>query len=122
MGEIYPAPYILNLGTNMPRKIPVNVFLPSGGPTDTLFGPSELDFPSISRPKILMTSPQRSHISGLVEITVTHDETKPRGISVEVQGAMGFDLKIGDLEEVCRRGGTLGLSGRIWASRHNIST
>lgn len=95
------------------------MFLPA---TDNLFGPTELGFAPVSGPKILMTSPGRLPISGLVEITVAHDETKPRGISVEVQGAMGSDIKIGDLEEVCRRGGTLGLSGRVWASGHGVSS
>jgi len=66
-----------------------------------------------------MTSPERSPISGLVEVSVVHDETKPRGVSVEVQGAMTSDLKPADLEEICRRGGTLGLSGRIWARGHH---
>uniref|UniRef100_A0A8H7Y857 Mediator complex subunit 1 n=1 Tax=Psilocybe cubensis TaxID=181762 RepID=A0A8H7Y857_PSICU len=110
-------------GTNMPHKIPVNVFLPTGMPaTDNLFGPAELSFAPVSGPKILMTSPGRLPISGLVEITVAQDETKPRGVSVEVQGAMGSDIKISDLEEVCRRGGTLGLSGRVWASSHGMSS
>ena len=95
--------------------------LPSGNATDNLFGPAELDFPLPSRPKIVMTSPERPPISGLVEITVTHDETKPRGISVEIQGAMGSDLKPTDLEEICRRGGTLGLPGRVWANGHGLT-
>ncbi|KAF8971056.1 hypothetical protein BDZ97DRAFT_1787474 [Flammula alnicola] len=103
-------------GTFVPRKIPVNVFLPTGNATDTLFGPSDLDFSPASGPKIVMTSPERTPISGLVEITVTHDETKPRGVSVEIQGAMGCDLEPADLELICRRGGTLGLPGRVWAS------
>jgi hypothetical protein len=66
-----------------------------------------------------MTSPERPPISGLVEITVVYDETRPRGISVEVSGAMGADLKLDVLEEICRRGGTMGLSGRIWANAHS---
>ncbi|KAF9559871.1 hypothetical protein CPC08DRAFT_708496 [Agrocybe pediades] len=106
-------------GTYTPRKIPVNVFLPSGSPTDNLFGTTDLGFSPASAPKIVMTSPERAPISGLVEITVTHDETKPRGVSVEVHGAMGSDLKPADLEEICRRGGTLGLSGRVWARGHH---
>ncbi|KAF8813664.1 hypothetical protein BYT27DRAFT_6350544 [Phlegmacium glaucopus] len=108
-------------GTFTPYRIPVNVTLPSGNTTDNLFGPAELDFPPPSRPKIVMTSPERPPISGLVEITVTHDETKPRGISVEIQGAMGSDLKPADLEEICRRGGTLGLPGRVWANGHGLA-
>ncbi|KAF9472140.1 hypothetical protein BDN70DRAFT_503976 [Pholiota conissans] len=104
-------------GTFVPRKIPVNVFLPTGvNATDNLF-----DIAPISGPKIVMTSPTRSPMSGLIEITVTHDESKPRGISVDVQGAMGYELKAVELEEICRRGGTLGLSGRVWASGGGLS-
>lgn len=65
-----------------------------------------------------MASPERPPISGLVEITVTYDETQPRGINVQISGAMGTDLKTDTLEEICRRGGTLGLSGRVWANAH----
>ena len=60
-------------------------------------------------------------MSGLIEITVTHDESKPRGISVDVQGAMGYELKAVELEEICRRGGVLGLSGRVWANGGGLS-
>lgn len=70
------------------------------------------------RPKIVMTSPERPPISGLVEITVIYDETKPRGIAVEVSGAMGSDIEADILEEISRRGGTLGLSGRVWSKAH----
>jgi len=66
------------------------------------------------RPKITMTFPERPPMSGLVEITVTFDESKPRGVAVEVRGAMGADIKLDVLEEISRRGGTLGLCGRVW--------
>jgi hypothetical protein len=107
-------------GNFTPRKIPVNVLLPSGSnnSSDNLFGPPELNFSIASGPRIIMTSPERAPISGLVEITVSHDETKPRGVSVDIQGAMGCDLKLADLEEICRRGGTLGLSGKVWIAGH----
>ncbi|KAF8904383.1 hypothetical protein CPB84DRAFT_1772896 [Gymnopilus junonius] len=108
-------------GTFRPRKIPVNVSLPSGSATDSLFGPG-LDFASTSGPRIVMTCPERPPIPGLVEITVTLDETKAKGVSVEISGAMGVDLKPADLEEICRRGGTLGLSGRVWASGHGMTS
>jgi hypothetical protein len=68
--------------------------------------------------KIVMTSPERAPISGLVQITVTYDETRPRGVSVKVSGAMGADIKPETLEEISRRGGTLGLSGRVWSKAH----
>ncbi|KDR75352.1 hypothetical protein GALMADRAFT_249398 [Galerina marginata CBS 339.88] len=113
----------LLLGNFIPRKIPVNVILPSANTTDNLFGPTELGFSSASTPRITMTSPQRSSsIAGLVEITVTHDETRPRGVSVEISGAMGSDLKPADLEEICRRGGILSLPGRVWASGLGVAS
>lgn len=62
-----------------------------------------------------MTSPERAPISGLVEISVAYDETRPRGLAVEVNGAIGADLRFDQLEETSRRGGTLGLPGKIWA-------
>ncbi|KAK7035222.1 hypothetical protein VNI00_011989 [Paramarasmius palmivorus] len=101
-------------GTFKPRKIPVNVSLPSGA-TDPLFDSRDLDSMTRMRPRIVMTSPERPPISGLVEINVSYDETKPRGISVDVSGAMGADLKPETMEEICRRGGVLSLPGRIWA-------
>jgi len=68
------------------------------------------------KPRIVMTSSERPPISGLVEITVMYDETRPRGISVQVSGAMMADLKQDVLEEVCQCGGMLGLSGKVWSS------
>ncbi|KAG6811992.1 hypothetical protein H0H92_004957 [Tricholoma furcatifolium] len=108
-------------GNIHPRKIPVNVFLPSQNiVTDALFQTPDIDGISISqlpprRPRILMTSPERPPISGLVEIVVVYDESKPRGLSVEVSGAMGSDIQTDVLEEICRRGGTFGLPGRVWS-------
>jgi len=72
------------------------------------------------RPKIVMRSPERHPITGLVEISVSLNESRPRGFAVEVQGAMGLDLSADVLEEICRRGGTFGLPGRIWAN-HSLS-
>lgn len=111
-------------GNLTPTKIPVNVYLPSlPTATDALFQTPDLDTMSIPqmqprRPKIVMTSPERPPISGLVEISVIYDETRPRGIAVDVNGAMGSDIKPDMLEEISRRGGTLGLSGRVWAKAH----
>ena len=42
------------------------------------------------------------------------DLTKPKGVSVDVSGALSADLNTDVLEEVCRRGGTLSLPGRVW--------
>ena len=111
---------ISNAGKLTPHKIPVNVFLPSHNiVADTLFETPDLDaIPPMQprRAKIIMTSPEQPPISGLVEISVTYDETRPRGIAVEVSGAMSSDIKLDVLEEICRRGGTLGLSGRVWSN------
>ncbi|KAG6888002.1 hypothetical protein C0992_009955 [Termitomyces sp. T32_za158] len=108
-------------GTFPPRKIPVNVFLPSHKiATDALFQTPDIDGISMPqlpprRPRIVMTSPERPPISGLVEISIIYDESRPRGITVEVNGAMGSDIQTDVLEEICRRGGTLGLAGRVWS-------
>lgn len=68
-----------------------------------------------------MTTPERAPISGLVELTVAYDEKEPRGVSVNLQGAMGLDISTDNLAEVCRRGGTWGLPGRVWASGHGTT-
>jgi hypothetical protein len=110
------ASYCLtSIGKVIPQKIPVNVFLPSMPiVTDPLF--ETPDATQLRRPRIVMTSPERPPISGLVEITIAYDETRPRGITVELSGAMSCDIKLEVLEEICRRGGTLGLPGRIWSN------
>ena len=73
------------------------------------------------RPKIIMTSPERPPITGLVEIAISFDEAKQRGISVEVRGAVGADIKMDVLEEASRRGGIFGIPGRIWLGSHSSS-
>ncbi|KAJ7668419.1 hypothetical protein DFH06DRAFT_1181631 [Mycena polygramma] len=108
-------------GSTVPRKIPVNVSLPQR--PDPLFDPTleAMTIPPVDRrTRILMTSPERPPISGVVEITVAYDETKSRGVSVELSGAMGCDLKPDTLEEIARRGGALGLSGRVWANSRGM--
>lgn len=111
---------ISHTGKLTPHKIPVNVFLPPHNiVTDSLFETPDLDaIPQMQprRPKIIMTSPEQPPISGLVEISVAYDETRPRGVAVEVSGAMSSDIKLDVLEEICRRGGTFGLSGRVWSN------
>ncbi|KAJ7755727.1 hypothetical protein DFH07DRAFT_743050 [Mycena maculata] len=107
---------VLSAGSMIPRKIPVNVSLPAR--PDPLFeSMSMVD----RRTRILMTCPERPPMSGVVEITVAYDETRPRGVSVELSGAMGCDMKPDTLEEISRRGGALGLSGRVWANSRGMS-
>ncbi|KAF7321439.1 hypothetical protein MKEN_00664400 [Mycena kentingensis (nom. inval.)] len=105
---------ILN-GTTVPRKIPVNVSLPQR--SESLFDTSldPMNMPSGDRrTRILMTCPERPPASGVVEITVAYDETRSRGVAVEVTGALGSEVKTETMEEIVRRGGALGLAGRLW--------
>ena len=68
-----------------------------------------------------MTSPERPPITGLVEITVAFDPTRPKGIALNINGAIGADLNVDTLEEVCRRGGLLGLPGRVWTKSNALA-
>lgn len=68
-----------------------------------------------TNPRIVMTSPERPPMTGLIKVTVTMDVKMLKGVQIQVDGALGVDLKKDTLEEVCRRGGALGLAGRVWA-------
>ncbi|KAF9649664.1 hypothetical protein BDM02DRAFT_3094462 [Thelephora ganbajun] len=98
-------------GSYQPTQIPVNVYFPpeNTSNSESLFEPAATNSPCIK-----MTIPERPPISGLVEISVRMDLTKPKGVSVDVSGAFSADLNMEVLEEVCRRGGTLSLPGRVW--------
>ncbi|KDQ57704.1 hypothetical protein JAAARDRAFT_35389 [Jaapia argillacea MUCL 33604] len=98
-------------GNTAPQKIPVNVYIFDSNSLESMTIPPR-------RPKLVMTCPERPPISGLVEISVSYDTEKERGVSVSINGAMETEFKLDVLEEVCRRGGTLGLAGRIWAIAH----
>ena len=63
---------------------------------------------------LVLTFPERPPIPGMVSISVLLNG--PAGASVEVQGAMGADVDMTLLEEAVRRGGALGLPGRVWAA------
>lgn len=71
-----------------------------------------------------MTLPEKPPISGLVEIIVAYDQSRPKGVRVEVGGGIGMGLgmdmgagvDLEGLEEVVRRGGIFGLGGRVWKS------
>ena len=107
-------------GSYPPQILPINVYVPSQPPS---FDPLSLvSQPEAHRPKILMTSPERPPITGLVEITVSFDENKERGVDVEVRGAVGADIKKEVLEEATRRGGVFGIPGRIWLGSHHGAT
>ncbi|KAH9857608.1 hypothetical protein C2E23DRAFT_865408 [Lenzites betulinus] len=112
-------------GNAQPRSIPVNVSLPAPPPPNPLFSGIDMDATfalggsaTPQHARIVMTVPERPPISGLVEIKVTFDSVRPRGVEVVVNGAMGVDLRVDLLEEVCRRGGLFGLPGRVWKKAH----
>ncbi|EGN99978.1 hypothetical protein SERLA73DRAFT_72739 [Serpula lacrymans var. lacrymans S7.3] len=65
-------------------------------------------------PSIVITSPERAPITGMVELRVTFDTSRPQGVKIELNGALGADVDVGTMEEVCRRGGLFGLPGRVW--------
>ena len=58
--------------------------------------------------------PERPPMPGMVTISVNLNGAA--GATVEVQGAMGADVQMSALEEAVRRGGALGLPGRVWAA------
>jgi hypothetical protein len=96
---------IFHLGTFVPLKVPVNVYIP---PTSVGVLPN---------PTILMTCPEQSPGSGLIEIAVHWDENKERGVGVEVRSPewrIGSEGEVTKLEEICRRGGVWALAGLFW--------
>lgn len=114
-------------GTLTPRKLPVNITLPSLSPQLDLDPFAFDDAMTIlqtsatpSRPRIAMSSPERPPMSGDVQITVEYDETRPRGVKVEVSGMIGVELNKETMEEVARRGGVFGLPGRVWTSSRKL--
>lgn len=82
-------------GTYTPRSIPVNIYV-------------------LSPAGIGLTFPERPPMPGMVMISVALNGAA--GATVKVQGAMGVDVQMSTLEEAVRRGGTLGLPGRVWAA------
>ncbi|KAI1784243.1 hypothetical protein LXA43DRAFT_1101647 [Ganoderma leucocontextum] len=104
-------------GSVQPRSIPVNVHIPT--PLSP-FADNDMSTYPVGRSdaRITMTAPERPPISGLVEIGVTFDPSKARGVAVDITGAVGVDLNTEVLEEACRRGGLLGLPGRVWKKAH----
>ena len=116
-------------GSIVPRSIPVNVYLPTtpAPESDSLFAdpPPDLVDDAFNPPRraparIVLTAPERPPISGLVEIGVMFDPARPRGVAVDIVGAMGVDVGTDALEEVCRRGGLFGLPGRVWKKAHEM--
>lgn len=111
-------------GTHVPNEIPVELFFPSTSnsnfPSAAELGfdlPDTLPENNRELPRLTMTLPERSPLTGFTEIVVSYDQSKANGVKVEVGGRMGMEgsgIDAEVLEEVCRRGGALGLAGRVW--------
>ncbi|KAI0044331.1 hypothetical protein FA95DRAFT_1497228 [Auriscalpium vulgare] len=86
---------ILN-GTYPPIKMPVNVYLPTAS-------------------ALVLSCPEHPPIPGLIDIVIAYDASRPRGVAIDVRGAMSADIHVDVLEEAVRRGGAFGLPGRVWA-------
>jgi hypothetical protein len=102
--------HALLAGTYIPRSIPVSLSLPSLPSADSLLP---------GNAQLRMVCPGRGPIPGRAEISVTHDPTAIRGCRVDIGGALGglgVDVDVEALEEVVRRGGGLGIPGRVWVS------
>ncbi|KAH9166258.1 hypothetical protein EDB89DRAFT_2076031 [Lactarius sanguifluus] len=81
-------------GTYTPVSIPVTVY--------------------VAPAAVVLTFPERPPMPGMISISALLNG--PAGATVEVQGAMGADIQMATLEEAVRRGGALGLPGRVWAA------
>ena len=96
----------------------MNVYITTSAPL-SLFDAADLGGMPLpqpaGQPRILMSSPERPPMLSQVEIAVTFDPSRPRGVALVINGAMGAELNTDVLEEACRRGGILSLPGRIWA-------
>ncbi|KAH8827928.1 hypothetical protein DL96DRAFT_1463476 [Flagelloscypha sp. PMI_526] len=70
-----------------------------------------------NRPKLVMTSPEKPPSNGMIEVVVTYDETKPKGVAVELSSGVASNasnLSADMMEEIVRRGGVLSLVGRLF--------
>ncbi|VDB95344.1 unnamed protein product [Peniophora sp. CBMAI 1063] len=101
-------------GTLTPTKIPVTVIIHTGpAPApDSIFDDASLTPPT--RTSLLSRFPERAPITGLVDLAVSFNADKPRGVEVELRGALGANLNGDTMEEIVRRGGLFGLPGRVW--------
>jgi hypothetical protein len=115
----------INEGTAVPRTIPVNVYLPTPSSptsdTDIFSSPSsslQTNTLPPTRTSVILTVPERSPISGLAQIVIAYDETRARGVKVEVKGVLGMsiDAESESMAEMCRRGGVFSLAGKVWSA------
>jgi hypothetical protein len=109
-------------GTYAPKSIPVSVVVPWGsvGAADVLHSTMIPTAATSSQPQVRLSAPGRGPVvPGRTEVVLAHDTLAPSGNRVEVVGsaALGVELENDVLEEVVRRGGGLGVSGRLWAGK-----
>ena len=101
-------------GTLTPQKMPVTVIIHTGpAPVpDSIFDDASLT--PRTRTSLLFRFPERAPITGLVDLAVSFNADRPRGVEVELRGALGANLTVDTMEEIVRRGGLFGLPGRVW--------
>ncbi|KZV77924.1 hypothetical protein EXIGLDRAFT_693696 [Exidia glandulosa HHB12029] len=100
-------------GTYSPDSLPVHVSIPSSAPA---LGVEESP---PSRPMLRMVVPlQRRPGEAMAPrtsvVTLAMDPSRPRGVRVEVNNTL-----VESLDEPVRRGGGLGIGGRLWAGLVN---
>lgn len=110
----------------------MNIYIPTNVPPavtddDQLFDSADIDSMGLTQhsdhhtTKIVLRSPEPPPGFGMFEISVEYNCARPRGVEVKMEGAFGADLDVDKAEEVCRRGGLLGLPGRVWAKLYGRS-
>ncbi|THH00798.1 hypothetical protein EW026_g1786 [Hermanssonia centrifuga] len=94
-------------GTIAPKRLPVNVYVPTSipaGTDDSLFD-TDIDSMGLSQSnahratRIVMRSPEKPPYQGMVEISVEYNCARPRGVYLQIDGAIGADWDIDSLEE-----------------------
>ena len=106
---------------NFPSNIYLSTPSPPTSDADIFSTPSaSLPTDTPTRTSIILTVPERPPISGLVHIVVTYDETRARGVRVDVRGVLSMSMDVDgeseEMAEMCRRGGIFGLAGRVWSA------
>lgn len=128
MGSLGEVPgFTTNSSPPTAPSIVMNIALPIPGGSNTAANTTALGMPSMG---FGMDSTLPSSIlPPQAQITIAHDPSRRRGVSVRVDvsgaglaGAMPMALpfpygaqQIEQLEEMVRRGGALGVPGRVWA-------
>ncbi|KAH7108211.1 hypothetical protein BKA62DRAFT_681474 [Auriculariales sp. MPI-PUGE-AT-0066] len=103
-------------GSYEPESLPVNITIETASETK---GAADIGSVPIIRPQLRMVAPTRrqpgqSILQSISTIVVALEPSQPRGVKVEVDGHRAQRL-----DEIVRRGGTLGLPGRVWSGLVN---